>query len=248
MIRFTANPTSTMISKLQILLKTPLNIALALALLLSPLSAFAQKPPQPRQRPSASEATQRLMKMFSVDIQKTLSACADQGLVNLASGADQDGSVICGDGARGSSVQFNTYVSTLSDVLAAGGLVGLRTAMQADPKIKPEMIAAYLGSQDGVRTLRGLLKQGLTDINLVPQPSVDFLVDKVVQRLTPVLKDATVLGGLLGTGTQYSQVVQNFCSPPGMSIEQIKKIVPGLTSVQVYAICVQESGLAQEIL
>lgn len=249
MMRSTTKPPFNMTSKLPTSLKTPFNLAIALTLLLSPLSAFAQQPTQPRQSPSVSEATQRLTKMFSADIQKTLNACTNQGLVNLVRGADQDGSVICGDGSRNSPVQFNGYVSTLSDILAAGGLVGLRTAMQkSDTQIKPEMVAAYLSSQDGVTTLKSLLKKGLTDINLVPRPSVDFLVDKVVQRLTPVLKDPKVLETVLGTATQYAQVVQNFCSPPGMSIEQVKKLVPGLTSVQIYAICVQESGLAQEII
>ncbi|NJR40852.1 MAG: hypothetical protein HC781_20940 [Leptolyngbyaceae cyanobacterium CSU_1_4] len=52
---------------------------------------------------------------------------------------------------------------------------------------------------------------------------------------------------LVGTTEQYGQVVSNFCSTPGMSITQAQQTIPGLSSIQLYAVCVQESGLAEEL-
>jgi hypothetical protein len=43
-------------------------------------------------------------------------------------------------------------------------------------------------------------------------------------------------------------VVDNFCTAPGMSVDQAQQQTPGLTSIQLYAICVQESGMADEML
>ncbi|MEB3336651.1 MAG: hypothetical protein VKJ46_04255 [Leptolyngbyaceae bacterium] len=230
-----------------------LAIALSLGIILEAPPAFA-KPARParslKTETPPSAATQRLMQMFSSDIQQTLNACFNQGKVNLAAGADRDGSVICGDKSRNSPVTFSSYVNTLSDVLAAGGLIGFRTALKSDPTVNPTLIAAVLSSSEGATLIRGTLKKGLATLNVVPRgstASVNFLVDRVMQRLTPILQDPNNLNNLLGTPKQYTQVVENFCNPPGMSLSQIRVLVPGLKPVQVYSICVQESGLADEI-
>lgn len=190
------------------------------------------------------------MQMFSPEIQQVLGACAQQGKVNLAAGADTDGSVVCGDRSRTSPVQFNEYVNTLSDILAAGGLIGFRTALLSDPRVTPQMISTALNTGQGSALLRRLLEQGFSGLNLVYQgstESVSFLTDRVMQRFIPLLKTPNSLQNLLGTPSQYSQVVENFCNPPGMSIRQARALVPGLSSVQMYAICVQESGLTDEM-
>jgi hypothetical protein len=231
----------------------PTGIAMSLGMVLYALPSLAQpaRPVRPlRTTPPSSAANQRLMQMFSLEIQQTLNACSNQDGVNLAAGADRDESVICGDKSRNSPVTFNNYVNTLSDVLAAGGLIGFRTALKLDANVNPSQVAEVLSSREGATLIRGTLQKELATLNLVPRgstASINFLVDRVMQRLTPVLQDPSRLNNLLGTSTQYTQVVENFCNPPGMSLSQIRMLVPGLKPVQVYSICVQESGLADEI-
>ncbi len=219
-----------------------------LPLSLSPQRSQAQTIQAPE---IANLAMQRLATKFSPDIQATLAACQEQGKVNVSAGADQDGSVICGDQSRTSPVPYQTYVATLSDLLSGIGLAGVRSYMQANPQISPRFVASLARTPNGSRVVRDELRKALIESKIVagqPPQSVNFLVDQVMQKAMPVLRNPAALQALYGTSSQYTQVVQTFCTPPGLSIDQAKVALPQLSTVQLYAICVKESGLADEIL
>jgi len=222
-----------------------LGLSLAVTLF-SPLAAVAE-PLQVAQ----FTATQRLMEMFSPEIQATVNACVEQGKVNLAAGAAPDGSVVCGDGSPEPAVAYTNYVNTVSDILAASALVGVRAAISNDPRVSPEMITAYLASAEGNTTLRNVIEAAIQQNQLFPAEStesVTLLSDAVMQRLVPTLSNPNSLTTLLGTSEQYAQVVSNFCTAPGMSVSQAQSTVPGLSAIQLYAICIQESGVADEMM
>ncbi len=195
----------------------------------------------------AATANQRLDGMFSLDIQQTLTVCAEQKLVNIAAGSDADGSVICGDGFRNSAVQFTDYMNTISDFLAAAFLVGFRTAYKNDSNLTPpqqaEMLALF-STSSGRTFIRQALEHNLIESNLVSKGStrsLSLLVDSILQRSLPILKNSNSLENLFGTPNQYKLVVEKFCTLPGMSVTQAK-MVSKLNSIQLYAICIQESG------
>nr|WP_290226763.1 hypothetical protein [Trichocoleus desertorum] len=197
-----------------------------------------------------SPAAQKLNKMFSPKIQQVLNACSQQGSVNLSAGADQDGSVICANGSRNSAVRFNEYVSTVSDFLSASFLVGVRAALNSYPGAQMDMVTSYLATADGKASLQEALTNAITTSGLVPptsQKSVTLLVDRVMQRSLPILQSTGKFNNLFGSTEQYRQVADKFCKPPGLTIEQAKGLVPQLDTVQIYAICVQESGLSDEV-
>ncbi|OLP17737.1 hypothetical protein BST81_15575 [Leptolyngbya sp. 'hensonii'] len=224
-----------------------LGLILGLACSLNPPIEVARaiEPPD-----AASLAIQRLQKMFSPAIQSVLKACQEEGKVDLAAGADQDGSVICGNGSRNSTVLFSEFVTTYSDIVAASGLIGLQTLLKDNPRLKPETIITLLNTPNGKTALRSQLRKVITQSELVAKSSpqsVNLLTDKVIQRVEPSLKSPSTFKQVLGTSDQYRRVVENFCTPPGMPVKQAQTMVPGLSSVQLYAICVQESGLAEEI-
>lgn len=198
-----------------------------------------------------SEAAQRLMQMFSPQIQATINACAENGMANLAAGANPDGSLACVDGSTAATVAYADYLDTVSNVLAASLLVGVKTAMATDARITPEMLVAYLASSQGDTMLRQGIQTAITQNRLLPAnapQSVSLLTDAVMTRLAPSLQTPDTFSTLLGTTEQYSQVVSNFCTPPGMPVAQAQSAVPGLNPIQLYAICIQESGVASEIL
>jgi hypothetical protein len=217
---------------------------------LSALATFSL-PVRAAESQPASTAMQRLTQMFSPEIQKTLSACHDKGQVNLAAGASSTGSVVCGDGAAQTDVPFQSYVGTISDILTASSLVGLRSVIAKDPRVTPEMLSAFLKSDQGSTVLRSAVEAAITRSGLVataaPQ-SASVLTDQVIERLLPTMEQTNNLQTLLGTDNQYRQVVQNFCTSPGMSVQQAQQQVPGLSSVQLYAICIEESGMANEMM
>lgn len=201
-------------------------------------------------QPKTPDSSQRLSNMFSTDIRKTLSACSAQGRVNIAAGSAQNGSVICGDGSSTSSVQFNDYVNTLSDFLTASFLVGYRKAMKANPQLASESATSIWQTPTGKILLQQLLEKYLAQSQLLPQnstQSVSLLVNNIIQRSLPTLQNPSNLENLLGTSNQYKLVVENFCTPPGKSVAQAQTLAPGLSSVQMYAICVKESGIVDEI-
>lgn len=197
-----------------------------------------------------SPAAQKLNKMFSPKIQQVLNTCGQQGSVNLSAGADKDGSVICANGDKNSPVKFNDYVSTVSDFLSASFLVGVRAALNSYPGAQMEMVTSYLTTADGKASLQEALTNAITTSGLVPpnsQKSVTFLVDRVMQRSLPILQSTGKFSNLLGSTAQYRQVADKFCKPPGMTVEQAKGLAPQLDAVQIYAICIQESGLSDEV-
>ncbi|GAB4141038.1 MAG: hypothetical protein Fur0046_16890 [Cyanobacteria bacterium J069] len=220
--------------------------ALALSGLV-PQRAGAAEPPQ---SPERSGALQRLGQMFSPEIQTTISACLEQGKVDVAAGPTDQGNVRCGDGSTASPVLYRDYLTTVSDVLTASSLVGFRTVLQANAGVSPAMLRTFLNSPQGESILRQAVQTAITQSELLPATATDstnILTDAVIARLLPSLQDPTTLDTLLGTTEQYNQVVQEFCTAPGMSIEQAKSRLP-LNSLQLYAICIQESGVADEVL
>jgi hypothetical protein len=218
----------------------------------SSLPAIAQlSPPSNLSTLQNSPAGQRLLEMFSTDIQNTIAACADQGKVDLAAGAGSDGAVICGDGSSQPEVSYTSYLDTISDILAASGLVGFRTVVEADPRVTPEMLVTVFSTPQGTATFYDAIQSGIVQSQLLPADAEDstaLLTNEVVEKLRNNLQSSANLEELLGTTEQYTQVVNNFCTAPGMSVEQAQQQIPGLNSIQLYAICVQESGLADEML
>lgn len=199
----------------------------------------------------ASDSVQRLAQMFSAEIQSTLSACWNRGKVDLAAGASRDGSVICGDGAPEGAIAYTAYVSTVSDILAASGLVGFRTVTTSNPQVNPQSISSFLSSSQGTTLLRQTVQLAITQSQLLPAEATEsntILTDRVMERLVPNLQNPSVLDGLLGNDEQYAQVVSHFCTAPGMSVDEAKTLVPDLNSLQLYAICIHESGVSDEAL
>ena len=195
------------------------------------------------------ESAQRLATMFSTEIQTTLNACWDRGKVDLAAGANPDGSVTCGDGTPEGAIAYADYVSTVSDILAASGLVGFRTVVDSNPSISPQAISAFLADTQGAAVLRQTVQTAITQSQLLPAEATQsntVLTDRVMERLIPNLQNPSVLDGLLGNEQQYTQVVSNFCTAPGMSVDEAKTLVPSLSSIQLYAICIHESGVTRE--
>lgn len=212
---------------------------------LAPQSSVAAEPPSPQR----SSALQRLGQMFSPEIQSTIGACLEQGKVDVAAGATDGGAVRCGDGST-ASVPYAAYVNTVSDVLTASSLVGFRAVLQSNSGVSPAMLRMFLESPQGAIVLRQAVQSAITQSELLPATateSTNILTDAVLTRLLPSLQDPTTLDTLLGTTEQYNQVVQEFCTAPGMSIEQAKSRLP-LNELQLYAICIQESGVADEVL
>lgn len=215
----------------------------SVAFTLRPLPAIAQS------NPATASGMQRLAQMFSPDIQSTINACSEKGKVNLAAGASTNGAVICANGRPDPDVSFTEYVDTVSDVLAASSLVGFRTVMTTNPQVTPTMLQAFLASSQGQETLYTAIESAITRSQLLPSDSTEstsILAGEVVSRLLPAVNDAGGLVNLLGTTEQYQQVVSQFCTPPGMSIESAQELVPDLNSVQLYAICIEESGVTQD--
>lgn len=202
-------------------------------------------------RTGTSPAVQNFGNMFSQEIQQTLAACAEQGQVSLAAGADRDRSVVCMDGSRNSPIAYNTYIDTLSNVLAAGGLVGLQTALGSNPNVTPEGVAQLFSSDAGKEQLRTMLEGQLSSTGVLapqdPPTSIRFLVGQVLDRLLPALQNPRSNAIPARTASAYNLVVKNFCTPPGSSVNQIRTQLPDLKPVQIFAICLQEAGLDEEM-
>jgi hypothetical protein len=197
-----------------------------------------------------SPAVHKLGTMFSDEIKNTLNACQDQGGVNLVVGAQADGSVLCTNGKPQAAISYDLYLGTLSDMMAAAILVSLKPMLTTNPGISPDRIAAVLTSPSSRAGLQSMLESAIARTNLLPvasPESTSLLVNQVIERLAPTLQTTNNLETLVGTTEQYGQVVSNFCSTPGMSVAQAQAKIPGLSPVQLYAVCLQESGLAEEI-
>lgn len=216
---------------------------------LFPAVAAEPPPPVPSQA-AVSPAAQKLMTMFSADIKTTLNACREQGGVNLAAGAQADGSVLCTNGEPKVAIAYDSYLDTVSDMAAAVGLVGLKTVIAGNPSVSPEMVVTFLTSPNGAGALKNAVQAAIARSSLLTAASPEsttLLADQIIGRLVPTLQSTNNLTNLVGTTEQYGQVVSNFCSTPGMSVAQAQQTIPGLSPIQLYAVCVQESGLAEEL-
>jgi hypothetical protein len=197
-----------------------------------------------------SESVRRLAEMFSPEIQSIISACQQNGKVDVAAGASEDGAAICGDGSS-TEVAYTDYIGTISDILAASSLVGFRAVVESDPRVSSEMVITFLGNSQGTNLIRQAVQSAITRSQLLPTEageSNSILTDEVINRIQVALQAPTQLDNLLGTSSQYEQVVNHFCTAPGMSIEAAKALVPELSAIQLYAICIQESGVTDEVL
>jgi len=221
-------------------------LAFFVLLLGSLIPSVAVEPPQA----APSPALQKLMMMFSTEIKATLNACREEGGVNLAAGAQADGSVLCANGEPKATVPYDNYLSTVSDVATAVSLVGLKTVIASNPNISPEMVVTFLTSPNGAAVLKNAVQSAIAQSSLIPTASPEsttLLAEQIISRLVPTLESTNNLTTLVGTTEQYGQVVSNFCSTPGMSVAQAQQTTPGLSPIQLYAVCVQESGLAEEL-
>lgn len=222
----------------------PVLLTIALPLTAAPSAS----PPTPEAPLTESSSIDRLSTMFSTEIQNTLYACFEHGRADLAV-ASPDGLLVCADGTR-ADVSQTAYINTVSDVFAASAMVGFQVAMQLYPQITPQMVTLFLENPETVGVMRQMIETTVIQNAFLPgeaTQSTAILVDAVMNRIQTTLQDETYLTNLLGTPDQYEQVVASFCTAPGMSVEEATAIVP-LDAIQLYAICIQESGLAGEML
>jgi hypothetical protein len=233
---------------------------LAIGFLASAVPAQADDPapaPAPSAAPAAAPAQtpvtpamQKLLAMFSPEIKATLNACREQGGVNLAAGAQTDGAVLCANGETRAEIPYDTYLTTVSDMAAAVSLVGLRTVISTNSGVSADRVVNFLASPDGTALLQKAVQNAIARSSLLPVSSGEsatLLADQVIGRLVPTMQSTNNLVDLVGTTEQYGQVVTNFCNLPGMSVAEAQQAVPGLSPIQLYAVCVQESGLAAEV-
>ncbi|MBD1912895.1 MULTISPECIES: hypothetical protein [unclassified Leptolyngbya] len=195
----------------------------------------------------SQDSLQRLSSMFSPQIQTTVAACWEQGKVNLQT-TPVNGWVVCQDGSVVEGVTYNNYLSTVADVMAASTLVGLRTAMDADPRLTPQVLATFVNTDQGSQLLQNIVQSAIVQGGLQPGDRLEsaaVLTDAVVLRLVDNLQDPTRLNSLLGTPEQYTQTVGQFCASPGMDIAAAQQQI-GLDAIQLYAVCIEESGTMQE--
>jgi hypothetical protein len=191
------------------------------------------------------------MGMFSPDISRTLAACLDKGGVNLAAGAQSNGSLLCANGDALPAIGYDSYISTISDLMAASVLLGFRSTMMGDRRVSPEMLVNILSMPQVKEVLRTRIATELSRRNIIPSDSPessDLLTEQIIGRLLPTINSTNNLTDLTGSTEQYQQVVSSFCEAPGMSVPQVQQTLPGLSSVQLYAICVQESGAVEEAI
>ncbi len=195
-------------------------------------------------------AAERLAKMFSPKVRAVMNACDRQGEVNLAVGADRDGSVICGNGWRKSAVQYSEYSEVATDLLAAFMLTSLRSVVQAPtpektgagkPEAgKPEAIMAIFKSPEAKEKFGKSLQEMWRSMTGTTLPNEHR--DRILQKTYAMLNDTQKFNTLLGTGAEYNLVVENFCSPKGQTLKAAKQIVPKLNAIQMYSICINEAG------
>lgn len=205
--------------------------------------------PAPAAPPTAPHrSVAELGTMFTPEIQSTVAACWEQGLVNLAATTTAEGWVMCGDGTAAEGITYPQYLDTVADVMAASTLVGLHTAMLNDPRLTPEIFSMFVTTEQGSTLLQTIVESAIVQNGIQPPntpESSSILSDAVVERLVTNLSNPGRMGSLLGTPGQYSQVVGQFCTLPGMPLQEAQQQF-GLDSIQLYAICIDESGAVGE--
>lgn len=217
-------------------------VCLAIALAFIPTPSWAD---------SSEKAFLQLLDTLPSGLKTTLNACAKNKHVNLAAGADEDGSVICNDGRRDYPAQYEAYLTANGDLLAAEILLAIRQLVQ-EGALSLEEISAVLSQPGEAEKLRqemvGDIKAAINAAlgHEKPTPKItQRLTKQAMQQVMPMLQSPTRLQNLFGSGNQYAQVVENFCTPAGVSVSQAKWLIPGLIPAQLYAICAQEANLVE---
>jgi hypothetical protein len=200
--------------------------------------------PSPNSRASSSSTSaEQVLEQLPPEMLSTLFVCRDQGGVDLAAGTNPEGLVICADGSS-APVPYSQYLSTTSDFMTAGMLMGIRLAIDTDPRITPGLFMTVFATSEGTTAIRGAAENAIVQSRMLTDDpaSVALLTDEVMNRILPTFQATNHLETLFGTQEQYEIVVQNFCSDPGWTLEQAQQLVPGLMPIQLYAICMQASG------
>ena len=151
-------------------------------------------------------------------------------------------------------MKFTTYVSTLTDSETAGFLLGVRVGVKSNPNYKPELLTKIVNSLETSGKLRQFVQSFVVVTAVQPgflpkgsTQSASFLTDRISQRSRPFLQNSTKFENLLGTSDEYTAITDNFCTAPGMTTTQAKKLAPNLDPVQMFAICFEEAGVSEAI-
>ena len=200
---------------------------------------------------SSEKAFLQLLDTLPSDLKTTLNACAKNKHVNLAAGPDQDGSVICNDGWRDYPAQYEAYLTANGDLLAAEILLAIRLLVQQGEISLEDISAALSQPGEAAKFRQEMVKDIKASIDVAlghEKPTSKItqrLTNQAMQQVMPMLESPTRLQNLFGSGNQYAQVVENFCTPEGISVSQAKWLIPGLIPAQLYAICAQEANLVE---
>lgn len=197
------------------------------------------------------DSVERLNEMFSDEIQETVAACWEQEKVDLSMGASPEGWVVCGDGSVMEGISYEDYMETVGDVMVASTLTGMRVAVNDDPRLTPDVLAVFALTPEGQQMMQSIVQSAILQSGLQSPnrpESTQILSDRVATGLLTNLSDPTRLGNLLGPMDQYSQVVDQFCTAPGMSVDNALQAFPQHDSVQLYSVCIHESGLADTLM
>lgn len=210
------------------------------------IAAPPENPPQVSQN-----SVERLTQMFSPEIQSIVAACWESGKVNLSPSLATRPWVVCGDGSQVEGITYDRYRDTMADVISASTLVALQGAIARDPRVSPETLALLATSDQGQQLLRDTSAAAIVQSGLQTpdQPeSTRVLADAMMLRMVAYLRNPDWMNTFLGTPQQYSQVVAQFCTAPGMSLEESAQQFPTLDSVQLFAICIDESDAMTDVL
>lgn len=197
----------------------------------------------------AQESLDRLNSMFSPEIQAAVAACWEQGKVDLAAGPSAQGWVICGDGSVAEGIGYDAYLTIVENVMVASTLAGMRTAMAQEPRLTPETLAVFVTTTEGRQMMQSIVQSAILEsgLQMADRPaSAQILTDRVATALIANLSDPDRLNTILGPTDQYGQVVEQFCTAPGMSINEALQTFPQHDSVQLFSVCIQESGLVND--
>jgi len=219
-------------------------------------AALAATPPASSPRSAsptevAQGSVEDLNEMFSDEIQATVAACWEQGKVDLSAPAGLEDWVICGDGSIVEGITYESYLETVGDVMVASTLTGMQVAIAEEPRLTPDMLAVFVTTEEGRQTMQSIVQSAILNsgLQLPDRPeSVAVLSEWVATKLVENLNDPNRLDNLLGPADQYDRVVTEFCTAPGMSVEEALGIFPNHDAVQLYSVCIRESGLVSDAM
>ncbi|NJR38970.1 MAG: hypothetical protein HC781_09215 [Leptolyngbyaceae cyanobacterium CSU_1_4] len=169
---------------------------------------------------NSSPALQKLMMMFSTEIKTTLNACREQGGVDLAAGAQVDGSVLCANGEPKATIPYDNYLNTVSDVAAAVGLVGLKTVITGNPSVSPEMMVTFLTSPNGIEALKNAVQTAIARSSLIPiasPESTTVLAEQIIGRLHSSGNPANRSSSCISAGCRPSRIASTISGASSVS-------------------------------